>query len=158
MLYYYFRCFYKHSFNNPLLITFVILQTKEFLFNFVNQYCEFMNNRLKQFLTAENISQSSFADKMGIARASVSHILSGRNKPGFDFLETLSKLYPAINLEWLITGRGRMYKQDQAPELKETNSLFTEMFENQAPIPQSNLKQIEKVVIFYNDNSFKEII
>ena len=64
-----------------------------------------MNRRLQQFLRAENISQSQFADTIGVARASVSHILAGRNKPGFDFLLAMSKHYPSLNLEWLITLR-----------------------------------------------------
>lgn len=68
-----------------------------------------MNKRLQQFLTAENISQAQFAETLGVARASVSHILSGRNKPGFDFLESMIRHYPALNFEWLLTGRGRMY-------------------------------------------------
>ena len=68
-----------------------------------------MNKRLEQFLKAENISQSQFADKIGVARASVSHILAGRNKPGYDFLLNISKHYPSLNLEWLITGKGKMY-------------------------------------------------
>lgn len=74
-----------------------------------------MNTRLKQFLTAENISQSQFADTIGVARASISHILSGRNKPGFDFLASLARHYPSLNLTWLITGRGRMYGNSQQP-------------------------------------------
>ena len=74
-----------------------------------------MNTRLKQFLTAENISQSQFADTLGVARASSSHILSGRNKPGFDFLASLARHYPSLNLTWLITGRGRMYGNSQQP-------------------------------------------
>ena len=69
-----------------------------------------MNKRLQQFLAAENISQAQFAETLGVARASVSHILSGRNKPGFDFLESMIRHYPALNFEWLLTGRGRMYE------------------------------------------------
>ena len=68
-----------------------------------------MNKRLQQFLAAENISQAQFADTIGVARASISHILAGRNKPGFDFIERTARHFPALNLEWLITGRGRMY-------------------------------------------------
>ena len=68
-----------------------------------------MNKRLQQFLAAENISQAQFADTIGVARASISHILAGRNKPGFDFIESTARHFPALNLEWLITGRGRMY-------------------------------------------------
>lgn len=69
-----------------------------------------MNQRLQQFILSENISQSQFADSIGVARASISHILSGRNKPGFDFIVSMSKRYPNLNLEWLINGVGEMYK------------------------------------------------
>ncbi|MBO4263892.1 MAG: helix-turn-helix domain-containing protein [Bacteroidales bacterium] len=69
-----------------------------------------MNKRLQQFITAENLSQSQFADSIGVARASVSHILAGRNKPGFDFIENMARQYPSLNLEWLITGKGKMYR------------------------------------------------
>lgn len=69
-----------------------------------------MNTRLQQFITAENITQSQFADSINVARASISHILSGRNKPGFDFISNLMEAYPALNIEWLITGKGKMYR------------------------------------------------
>lgn len=76
-----------------------------------------MNKRLQQFLAAENISQAQFADTIGVARASISHILAGRNKPGFDFIESTARHFPALNLEWLITGRGRMYNSTKtAPD------------------------------------------
>lgn len=69
-----------------------------------------MNSRLEQFLAAENISQSQFADTIDVARASVSHILAGRNKPGWDFLNSMLKHYPNLNIEWLLNGTGKMYK------------------------------------------------
>ena len=69
-----------------------------------------MNDRLQQFLTAENINQAQFADSIGVARASVSHILAGRNKPGYDFIQNMLKRYPDLNVEWLLTGQGKMYK------------------------------------------------
>lgn len=74
-----------------------------------------MSTRLEQFISAENLSQSQFADTIGVARASVSHILSGRNKPGFDFIESMARHFPALNLDWLITGKGKMYKNGQLP-------------------------------------------
>ena len=72
-----------------------------------------MNTRLEQFLAAENISQSQFADTIDVARASVSHILAGRNKPGWDFLNSMLKHYPNLNIEWLLNGTGKMYKNMQ---------------------------------------------
>lgn len=73
-----------------------------------------MNYRIQQFLAAENITQAQLADRLGVARASVSHIIAGRNKPGFDFIESMARNFPTLNLDWLITGRGRMYKDAAA--------------------------------------------
>lgn len=141
-----------------------------------------MNKRLLQFLNAENISQSVFADTIGVARASVSHILAGRNKPGFDFIESMGKHYPAVNLEWLITGKGKMYKQDQgifaeqidnepvmdlfpeeqtAPSVvmsvkKETTQTESNTSVNKTQIAD-NQRQIEKILILYSDGSYQEL-
>ncbi len=70
-----------------------------------------MNTRLKQFLAAENITQAQFADNINVVRASVSHILSGRNNPSFDFIKAMMTKYPNLNMDWLMFGKGKMYKE-----------------------------------------------
>ena len=76
-----------------------------------------MNTRLKQFLSAENISQAQFADTINVVRASVSHVLAGRNNPSYDFIKAIMDNYPNLNIEWLILGKGKMYKdRPTAPE------------------------------------------
>ena len=64
-----------------------------------------MKDRLRQFLAAENISQAQFADTINVVRASVSHILAGRNNPSFDFIKALMLNYPRLNVEWLMFGK-----------------------------------------------------
>ena len=117
-----------------------------------------MNKRLQQFLNAENISQSQFADTLNVARAGVSHILAGRNKPGFDFIESLILHYPDLNIEWLITGKGRMYNAPQA----EKSADFAENTETIGSIeqtkPNDNKRGISKIIIYYTDGTFTEII
>jgi transcriptional regulator with XRE-family HTH domain len=103
-----------------------------------------MDKRLQQFLDAENISQAQLADTLGVARAGISHILAGRNKPGFDFLEAMAVHYPGISLDWLLTGRGRMYK-DAAGAAE--NPEF-------APAPPP--RRVSKILVFYDDNTFEE--
>ena len=87
-----------------------------------------MNNRLKQFLAAENITQAQFADTINVVRASVSHVLSGRNNPSFDFIKAMMEKYPKLNIEWLMFGRGKMYKefQPQPQAQAEPDILFPE--------------------------------
>ena len=75
-----------------------------------------MNTRLKQFLAAENISQSQFADTINVVRASVSHVLSGRNYPSYEFIKAIMACYPHLNMDWLMLGKGKMYR-DQSVEI-----------------------------------------
>lgn len=70
-----------------------------------------MKDRLQQFLTLEQLSPARFADILGVQRSGLSHILSGRNKPGFDFISKMLQKFPQINSEWLLTGKGKMYKE-----------------------------------------------
>lgn len=95
-----------------------------------------MNFRLQQFLAAENITQAQFADLIGVARASVSHIIAGRNKPGFDFIQSMSRAFPDLNLEWLIHGKGRMYKEgrrEPAPLQQSTEGQLFAAAQEEAP-------------------------
>ena len=101
-----------------------------------------MDKRLQQFLDAENISQAQLAETLGVARAGISHILSGRNKPGFDFLESMATRFPQISMDWLLTGKGRMYKDTPSE-----NSIFAS---TQPP------RHVSKILVFYDDNTFEE--
>ena len=80
-----------------------------------------MNTRLKQFIAAENITQAQLADNLNVVRASVSHILAGRNKPGYDFICGLMSHYPNLNIEWLMFGKGKMYKTQEQQTIFNTN-------------------------------------
>lgn len=92
------------------------LHFTKILNTFVKLKITIMNTRLKQFLAAENISQSQFADTIKVVRASVSHVLSGRNKPGYDFIAAIIAAYPHLNIEWLMLGKGKMYKTNSHSE------------------------------------------
>ena len=113
-----------------------------------------MNRRLLQFLQAENITQAQFADTLSVARGSVSHILAGRNKPGYDFLESLLLHYPRLNLDWLMTGKGRMYRDEMPSDASEMamGELFPQMEVSAAA------RQIDRITVFYSDNTYQEFI
>lgn len=104
-----------------------------------------MNTRLEQFLAAENISQSQLADVLGVARASISHIIAGRNKPGYEFICNLMRCYPALNIEWLLLGKGKMYKTSKAEEVVPAPLPQTPAIENQPikPAPQVIIEEEE---------------
>ncbi len=67
-----------------------------------------MTGRIKHLMEAKKISAAQFADEIGVQRSSLSHILSGRNKPSLDFMLKVKKQYPEIRLDWLLLGEGNM--------------------------------------------------
>lgn len=143
-----------------------------------------MNIRLQQFLAAENISQAQLADSLNVARAGISHILAGRNKPSYDFLTSLLSKYPKLNIEWLMFGKGRMYKDDhdvQQPPVQAAvampiksipESLFDdydiEEVENTTPTTEiktidnsvqkiEKQRNVKKIIILFDDGTFQEM-
>lgn len=94
-----------------------------------------MKHRLETILAAEKLASSKFADILGVNRSSISHLLSGRNNPGLDFLQKVLVKFPHINPDWLLMGQGAMYrnaKSDAATPFINPN-LFDKVPEQKAP-------------------------
>ncbi len=75
-----------------------------------------MVERIEIILKEFNLSPARFSERLGIQRSGLSHILSGRNKPSFDFFEKLAVEFPEININWLITGSGSMFNREITKE------------------------------------------
>jgi transcriptional regulator with XRE-family HTH domain len=142
-----------------------------------------MKERLLLFLNSENISATTLADEIGVQRSSISHIISGRNNPSYDFIYKIISRYDHLNAEWLITGKGDMYKNAQKPDVisreserkmpDERSNLFDihnnsgnfdiqeiedaeKSKENHEINKVTNVNKIEKIVYFYKNGTFRE--
>ncbi|MDX2361175.1 MAG: helix-turn-helix transcriptional regulator [Crocinitomicaceae bacterium] len=105
-----------------------------------------IEERIKLIITANNESPSSFADKIDINRSNLSHVLSGRNKPSFDFLSKILNHYPNVNAAWLITGVTRDGELQE--EVKETAQAIKS--------EGAKSTSIDRIVVFYTDGHYKE--
>ncbi len=135
--------------------------------------------RLEIILEYYSLTASSFADKIGVQRSSMSHLLSGRNKPSLDFIMKLVEEFPEVTLEWILNGKGSFPKDDFAPtpikievekkvEYKKIEDLFsTEIAEKNKPIENEktttntiseNKSEIERIVVFYKNGTFKNYV
>lgn len=98
-----------------------------------------MKDRLQKFLNYEGLSRSNFAQIMGVQQSSITHILSGRNKPSFDFIEKMLQRFPKIAPDWLIMGKGSMYRTNESSSNPQSKQ---EILIHQPTIPQlENLNQ-----------------
>jgi transcriptional regulator with XRE-family HTH domain len=109
--------------------------------------------RLKKVMQYYNETATSFSEKIGVQRSSISHILSGRNKPSLEFIMKILSSYDEVDLYWLLNGKGTFPKTETKMEVTEETS------EVQNPIKtisnSDNSKDIERIIIFYKDGSFK---
>jgi len=139
-----------------------------------------MKDRILEFLKVENKSSALFAEEIGVQASSISHILSGRNNPSLDFVVKMLKKYPSLSTDWLLFGRGLMYKdskqQDlfvaESPEPFQHDDQQIEIELENVPgdqdlkqltgsqglkeIKSLNDKRTVRIICFYEDNTFKE--
>ena len=100
-------------------------------------------NRLKKILNYHQLTASLFADKIGVQRSSVSHVLSGRNKPSLDFILKINKSIENISLDWLFNDISHLTEPPTPiAKIKTSNNDEIE-------------SDVEKIVIFYKDGSCK---
>lgn len=141
-----------------------------------------MNSRLKQFLAAENITQAQFADNINVVRASVSHVLSGRNNPSYEFIRSIMMKYPDLNIEWLMFGKGKMYKstpmlentlsdspidtdadsdelfpvEESVYDMEETHLTETMPIDKKVDM-NVNQRKVSKIIVLFDDGSYQEM-
>lgn len=113
---------------------------------------EEFSKRLEKVIKFNDETAASFAEKIGVQRSSISHILSGRNKPSLDFVLKVLSAYPEVELYWLLNGKGKFPKpkeSENTPTIPETVS------ENSEQSISRQKKEIDRIVIFYKDGTFK---
>lgn len=118
---------------------------------------EAFTERLKIILEHYAISASNFAEKLQIQRSSISHIISGRNKPSLDFVLKVVKAFPEVDLYWLLNGKGTFPKGNEVS----TTSLLSEVDNSEKnknkveTTEQLEPNEIERIVVFYKNGTFK---
>ena len=106
-----------------------------------------MREKLLDLMKNEGLKPSQLAELLEINPAGISHILAGRNKPGFDLLQKILRRFPRINPDWLLLDSDKMYR-DSEPE-------------NPAPpatAPFSGTRTdvaVRRIVILYDDLTFE---
>ena len=70
-----------------------------------------MTDRISLLIKAKNLSAAQFADEIGVQRSSISHLMSGRNKPSLDLIQKTLQRFPEVSTEWLLFGRGEMVRE-----------------------------------------------
>ena len=132
-----------------------------------------MQDRFRKLLEDTNLTATKFAELLNINASAVSHILSGRNRPGFDVLEKIANAFPDLDMNWLLTGEGNRYKgqiskfeqklaekvvspkvefMEGADEVKHKDTIPMDLLVSQKN-PSSKIK---RVLLFFEDGHFED--
>jgi transcriptional regulator with XRE-family HTH domain len=130
-----------------------------------------MTDRILTIIKYFNLSPSDFAEEIGVQRSSISHLISGRNKPSLEFVQKILARFPEVNPEWILNGKGEMLKSGASPEtgalpfdhpVKEVEEVQEPMKKESPRLPvrkriqDSEEKQVEKIIYLYKDKTFRE--
>ena len=134
-----------------------------------------MKTILEYILQHEGITNTRLAAILEVAPASISHIMSGRNKPSFDFLVKLVEAFPQYDARWILTGKGEPLPTSSAQKVVDGElQLFSFIPENQnenrvaEPLPENNLAEVKnpattptlpgttRLIVCFPDHTFVE--
>jgi len=113
-----------------------------------------VKDRLIKILTHYGYNATRLADEISVQRSGISHIISGRNLPSFDFITKILTRFPDIDPNWLVLGKGPMLRQEHSSGLTE-KEIPDLIMENPKPEKVTNVTQIDQIVIFYKDSTCK---
>lgn len=135
---------------------------------------EEFTSKLQTILDYYSLTASSFADKIGVQRSSLSHLLSGRNKPSLDFVLKVTDEFPEVDLYWLLLNKGVFPKENNSSTLlfdekiinediveekqeESKNSVIEKLPKEEVleKVSQNEQSTIDKIVIFYKNGTFK---
>ncbi len=110
--------------------------------------------RIKKIIEENNLSNSEFAEKIGIPKSSVTHLLSERNNPSLDIIIKISEAFENISTDYLIFGQENQVKQT----IQHSNTLFNELYESvsEDSVKDSNNK-VKSIILIYENNKFAQI-
>jgi transcriptional regulator with XRE-family HTH domain len=148
------------------VLTFLYLQfSLQFTFGYISTM---LNDTIKHIIVEKNLSPSRFADEIGVQRSSISHILSGRNKPSLDIVQKIIRRFPELGTDWLVEepnlpvpsapSKNNAIESERRDHFNGSGGIGPdeEEPEETAGYHRAGERQITKVLVFYSDGTFSE--
>ena len=125
---------------------------------FMSSYSK-ITDRIRKIISDNDLTNSSFADKIGVPRSSVSHILSGRNNPSLDIIIKITHSFNEISADFLLTGKlsTPINIENKKDSMNKNLTLFPEL--DTASITDNEVKVdqelVKSVILVYENNKFE---
>lgn len=124
--------------------------------------------RLQSILDFYGLSATAFSDTIDFNRSTISHLLSGRNKPSLEFVLKVLQKFPEVELYWLLNGKGHFPSPQNTSEEKSASASVNIHPKAIDPSPPQKINalpdldkldqehaEIDRIVIFFKNGTFK---
>lgn len=102
-----------------------------------------MGEKLLKLMKSEGLTSSRLAEILDTGASNISHIISGRSKPGYDLLRKILLSFPRINPDWLLLDAETMYRTEDS--MTGQSASPANLFETESPVPApSSSKSIDE--------------
>ena len=121
--------------------------------------------RIEAVMKSLNLSARQFAAEIQVRPGTISNMMSGRNNPSLEVMKRIMERYPTLNPEWLIAGKGDMWRTvpgqeaglfDHLPPQSAAGTRSTVVIKEEPQTPAAPQKKISRIVVYYTDNTFEE--
>ena len=121
--------------------------------------------RIEAVMKSLNLSARQFAAEIQVRPGTISNMMSGRNNPSLEVMKRIMERYPTLNPEWLIAGKGDMWRTvpgqeaglfDHLPPQSAAGTRSTVVTKEEPQTPAAPQKKISRIVVYYTDNTFEE--
>jgi len=111
-------------------------------------------NRIKKIIENNDLTNSEFAEIIGVPKSSISHLLSERNKPSLDIITKISEKFDEITTDYLIFGSFLSKKS----QIKPSKDLFSSSdIDNSKDSVKDSNNKVKSIIIIYENNKFEQI-
>ena len=120
-----------------------------------------MGEKLLRLMKSEGLTSSRLAEILGTGASNISHIISGRSKPGYDLLRKILLSFPQINPDWLLLDDETMYRSDETPcETDIAGNTDTVDAVDPHRIASGDFRNmtsstVQRIIIVYSDRTFE---
>ena len=121
--------------------------------------------RIEAVMTSLKLSARQFAAEIQVRPGTISNMMSGRNNPSLEVMKRIMERYPTLNPEWLIAGKGEMWRTvpgqeaglfDHLPPQGAAGTRTTATTKEEPQTPAAPPKQIKNIVVYYTDGTYEE--
>ena len=124
--------------------------------------------RIEKVKDTLGLTARQFAAEIRVKPGTISNMMVGRNNPSLEVMKRIMERYPTLNPEWLIAGRGEMWRTEpgkepglfdaMAPDPKNKSSRAVSSTKEEPQVIAAPPKQIKNIVVYFTDGTYEEFV